>query len=121
MDIEFHDDESSPIPFLDKIDVEVSTDKGAYLGVVIAAPLSGDVSSQNRLLKKLDGYFAHIQSERSKWREGHDTEMLIRLWVYVHPDSAQVIFELLQRCNSWAEEHNVDFKISTDVAQVKTH
>jgi hypothetical protein len=121
MESEFEDDESNPIPYMDKIDVQVSTDKGAFYGIVIASPLSGSEWSQRRLLRKVEAYFGHIAAERLKWKKNHEIPMLARLRVAIHPDSDPVIFELLQRCETWAEENEVEFTVTTNLSKDVTH
>lgn len=117
MSAEFENDESHPIPWMDVIDVETKTDKGAYYGLAIASPLAGDEYCQRRLLKKIEGYLTHIREKRREWQATHSQDMKARLYVAVHPDSDPVIFELLSRCNAWAEENSVEFKVITTLTR----
>lgn len=111
MDEDFPNDESHPIPWMDKIDVVVRTDNGAYYGVVIASPLNGEASNQDRLLRKLDHCFDHIRADQAHWRASHDTEMKVRLWVGIHPGSSPVIFELIDQVRAWADDNDFEFKV----------
>lgn len=121
MGMQFDDDESSPIPFVGKIDVEILTDKGAYYGIVMASPMTGDRQSLNRLLEKLAVYFSHIKAQRAGWSETHPKRSRVRLWVAVHPGSAPEVFELLSRCSPWAEENQVEFSVKNVLTKRQQH
>jgi len=50
-----------PIPRLDTLDTLLTHDRGAYVGIVIASPLTNDSVSRARLLRKLMGCLEYFQ------------------------------------------------------------
>jgi hypothetical protein len=91
---------------------------GAYYGLTIASPLSGDDRSQQRLLNKIEPYLGDFHSDRAVERNGKPTPDKCKILVGVHPGSDAVIFELLERCKPWVLDNGVELKITTDIGMV---
>jgi hypothetical protein len=105
---------SHPIRDTTVIDTVVNTDRGAYYGLVIASPMSGDVPSQQRLLDKLEAYIGDFYSDSFVSRYGKPRLDNCKITVGIHPDSDAIIFELLEKCRSWVEGNNIRFDVRTD-------
>lgn len=111
----YTDDASHPIPRVGTIDVETRLKGGgAYYGLVIASPMSGDQRSQNRLLQKLQNYIDDFYSPKFLANFGKPDPQKCRIYVSIHPDSDIVIFELLEKCRSWVEGNNIMYVIETE-------
>ena len=110
------DDFDHPIRQIEVLDVKTELGGGgAYYGIVIASPLSGDERSQKRLLGKIEAYIGDFHSEQSIDRNGRPTPEKCQIVVGIHPGSAAVIFELLERCRPWALEHGIELSVTTDI------
>jgi hypothetical protein len=112
---------SHPIRDTTVIDTVVNTDRGAYYGLVIASPLSGDIPSQQRLLDKLEAYIADFYSDKYLTRYGRPRLDNCKITVGIHPDSDAVIFELLEKCRAWVEGNNISFAVKTDLLGSAPH
>ena len=106
-------DPSHPIPNLNVIDVAgYKKDGGADLSIVIASPLDGEPASQTRLLDKIQGYLSHIQSEDFLADAGVPADPSnTTINVLLHPDSSDMIRELLGRCHAWTHEHGASLVV----------
>ena len=81
------EDNSHPIPRLDTLDVHIPTDKGAYVGVVIASPLLDDEMSRARLKEKIDVSVSYFYSSEYRAKYGSPCILRSRLWIPIHEDS----------------------------------
>ena len=85
---------------------------GADLSIVIASPLSGDEPSLTRLLDKIQGYLAHIQSEAFLADAGAaPTPENTRIHVLLHPESASQVRDLLDRCHPWVNSNKASLVV----------
>jgi hypothetical protein len=100
-------DPEHPIPYLNVLDVSAYLKQGgADLSIVIASPLLFDERSQTRLLDKIQGYLSHIHSDDFRRDAGvAPTPENTKICVLLHPDSAQEIRDLLERCRVWVTSH----------------
>ncbi len=99
------DDISHPIPALGVVDVTViKSGGGADLHIVIAKPIQGDVSSQQRLLDKIAGYLGFIGSVEFRAEAGEPSPPNTHVIVQIHPESSLAVFDLLERCKPWVQE-----------------
>jgi|SRR5882724_1137412 len=111
-----NENEESPIANTNTIDTVVRfKGGGAYYGLVVAKPLSGDESSQDRLLSKIEAYIQDFYSDKSLAISGRPTIENSRIHVRIHPDSDPIIFELLEYCRKWVESNHIQFKVDTDL------
>ena len=96
-------DQDHPIPNLNVIDVSAYLkDGGADLSIIVASPIQSDERSQTRLLDKIQGYLAHLQSDEFAADSGiPPSPDNTRITVLLHPESSDVIRGLLERCSSW--------------------
>lgn len=100
-------DPNHPVPYLRVIDVACYSSGGARLGIVIASPLDGSERSQTRLLDKIQGYLGHISSDEFIGDAGvAPTPDNTIIEVVIHPDSSEIIRELLAKCHDWVLSHN---------------
>ena len=96
-------DPDHPIPNLNVIDVSgYLKGGGADLSIIVASPLQEDERSQTRLLDKIQGYLAHIQSDEFAADSGTPpSPETTRITVLLHPESSDAIRGLLERCSTW--------------------
>ena len=96
-------DPDHPIPNLNVIDVSAYLKGGgADLSIIVASPIQEDERSQARLLEKIQGYLAHLQSDEFAADSGTPpTPDNTTITVLLHPESSDVIRDLLKRCSSW--------------------
>ena len=90
------EDIDHPIPRLDTLDVLRFTDRGAYVGIVIASPLKDDAISRARLLRKIEVSLGYFRSAEYRERYGAPDPKRSRLWVHVHADSDARMLALLE-------------------------
>ena len=114
-------DESHPIRDVGKIDVAVTTNRGARYGLVVNQPLHGDERSQRRLLNKLEAYIADFYSPKFVNRFGNPESSSCQITVALHPDSDVAIFDLLERCRPWVEDNHISYEVRTDVFDLVWH
>lgn len=100
-------DPEHPIPNLNVIDVAgYRKEGGADLTIVIASPLADDPRSQTRLLDKIQGYLAHIQSvDFERDASAKPTPANTTIKVLIHPGSDSAVWHLLERCRPWVDSH----------------
>jgi hypothetical protein len=110
-----------PVRDTSVIDTVVNTDRGACYGIVIAAPLSGDIPSQQRLLDKLAAYIGDFYSDKYLTRYGRPCRAYCKITVAIHSESDAVIFELLEKCRAWVEDNNISFAVKTDIQGSAAH
>ena len=97
-----------PISSLDTYDTVVTTDRGAYLGLVIASPLRDDEVSRARLKKKIDLYTGYFQSPQYLERCGTPSLDRSRVYISIHAGSAPSMLELVESYDA----HFRDFGIT---------
>jgi len=95
-DSEQLEDANHPIPRLDTYDTLVQTERGAYLGIVIAAPLRDDERSRVRLRRKFEGAFGYFRSADYLARCGTPKPEHCRLYVNIHSGSDPEMLRLVE-------------------------
>jgi hypothetical protein len=106
---ELNDDLMHPIPRVHAYDTMVILgDGGAYLGMVIAAPLDASTRSLSRLREKQRFYLDSFYSEygRREWGTPKDGKM--KIYVSVHPESSEEAFEMLNTFEREARDRGVE-------------
>jgi hypothetical protein len=93
-----------PISSLDTYDTVVTTDRGAYLGLVIAGALRDDEVSRARLKKKIELYIGYFQSAAYLDRYGLPGLDKSRIYISVHADSAPSMLELIESYSASIQE-----------------
>jgi hypothetical protein len=81
---------------LDSLDVHLATDKGAYVGIVIASPLRDDEVSRARLREKIEVTLSYFESAEYQEKYGRPNREHSRFWINVHYDSDQSMLELIE-------------------------
>ena len=95
------EDQSHPIPRLDALDVHVTTDQGAYVGIIIASALRDDEISRARLQKKVEVSLGYFLSPECRERYGAPSPDRSRLWMNVH------MLELIEHYRTQIEVNGV--------------
>jgi hypothetical protein len=93
-------DLTHPIPRLDTIDTELTTDRGAYIGIVIASPLIDDPLSKARLLEKVELYLSYFESPQFLKRCGEARPDRCRIYVSVHSGTDPKMLDLIDQCGA---------------------
>ena len=107
------DDPAHPLPSVDVFDAVLTMDGGgAYLGLVIATPLEASVVSLARLNEKLRFYLGSFWSEFGQREWGTPKEGKMKIYVRIHPESSQEIFERLEAFSAEACSRGVDVVIT---------
>jgi hypothetical protein len=88
-------DERHPIPRVDAYDALLTTDQGAYLGLVIASPLRDDEVSRIRLQRKLEMYMTYFQSPEYRDRCGAPSPTHCKIYVSIHSSSDAAMLDLV--------------------------
>jgi hypothetical protein len=88
-------DEHHPIPRVDAYDTLLKTERGAYLGLVIASPLRDDAHSRQRLQRKLEIYLEYFQSPEYRERCGPPKPDRSRIYVSIHSTSDPAMLDLV--------------------------
>ncbi|MFC1462706.1 hypothetical protein ACFLQU_03785 [Verrucomicrobiota bacterium] len=103
----YGDDETHPIPFLDRCDINaVKETGGADLTIVIDSPLPDDQRSGERLVKKIENYLGFINAPEFIAESGDPTPDNTNIVVALHADSAPITFTLLDKCKPWVLDNN---------------
>jgi hypothetical protein len=100
-------DANHPIPNLDTLDVHVNTDKGAYVGIVIARPLKDDEISRARLQRKIEVALSFFNSEEYRELHGAPCRTRSRLWINVHSGSDAAMLTLVEHYRTQIEANDV--------------
>lgn len=112
----FELDDQHPIPNLEVVDVHVvKKGGGSDLRIIIASPLRDDVRSLERLMMKIERYFAFTKSPEFIAESGFATVDNTKVIACIHPASSPVAFDLLERCKPWAIENEVTLEIDKDI------
>ena len=108
----YSDDESHPIPFLDKLDVfaEYKTGGGKLI-IVAASPLVGDFRTQKRLLRKIENYLGFICSSEFPLKGATRTTTNAEIRIEASAGADPVILDLIERCIPWAMENQVELTV----------
>jgi hypothetical protein len=101
------EDANHPIPRLDTLDVHLSTDKGAYVGIVIATPLKNDDLSKARLQRKIEISLEYFLSSEYRALHGAPCRTKSRLWINVHADTDAEMLALIEHYRVQIEANNV--------------
>lgn len=110
---ELADDLAHPIPSVHVYDAVLTMDGGgAYLGIVIAAPLEASARSLARLNEKLRFYLGSFWSEFGHREWGTPKEGKMKIYVRIHPGSSQEVFERLDAFSAEAHGRSVDVVIT---------
>jgi hypothetical protein len=110
---ELTDDLMHPIPRVHAYDTVLTFDGGgAYLGMVIAAPLDAGTRSLSRLQEKQRFYLDSFYSEfgRKEWGTPKDGKM--KIYVSAHPESSNEAFEVLSTFVREARDRGVEVVIT---------
>jgi hypothetical protein len=106
----YADDDSHPIPLLNNVDVVLDLEGGASYGIVVSEPLTNDVRSRARLIRKLENYVRSFKSEEFRRTHGTPRPGKLRIYVRLHAGSDQALFDLLESKRAWLSENNVSLK-----------
>jgi hypothetical protein len=101
------EDQSHPIPRLDTLDVHVTTDKGAYVGIVIASPLKDDEVSRARLQEKVEVTLSYFQTAEYREKYGRPCRERSRFWFNVHCESDPSMLELIEHYREQVEANDM--------------
>jgi hypothetical protein len=101
------EDVNHPIPRLDTLDVHVNTDKGAYVGIVIASPLKNDDLSKARLQRKIEVSLEFFLSSEYRALHGAPCRTQSRLWINVHSDTDAEMLALIEHYRVQIEANDV--------------
>lgn len=112
---ELSDDPSHPIPRVHAYDTVLALgDGGAYLGIVIAAPLDATARSLRRLREKQKFYLESFYSEFGRKEWGTPKEGKMRIYINVHPSSSQEVFGTLRAFCGEARSRGVEVVITEE-------
>ena len=107
-----YDDPTHPIPSTSALDVHViKKSGGSDLLIVVASPLQADERSQQRLLDKIAIYLRYVRSPEYEAQCGPPSRGKTCITVHLHPESAGVILDLLERCRPWVAENLCDLRV----------
>lgn len=96
-----------PISSLDAYDTALTTDRGAYLGLVIASPLRDDEVSRARLKKKIELYIGYFQSPAYHERYGAPSLDRSRIYISIHAGSAPSMLKLVESYSTHIRENSI--------------
>lgn len=106
-------DPAHPIPSVDAFDAVLTMGGGgAYLAIVIAAPLDASARSLRRLNEKLKFYLDNFWSEFGHREWGTPKEGKMKIYVNIHPESNKEVFERLDSFRAEAGCRGVDVIIT---------
>lgn len=116
---DLEDDSSHSIPRIEVFDTVVTFDGGgAYIGIVIATPMDASQRSLHRLIAKQHFYLESFFSAHGREKWGTPKQGKMRIYVNVHPDSSEAVFEMLNAFQRRAKERGVEVRISPTVGKV---
>jgi hypothetical protein len=105
------EDVNHPIPRLDTLDVHLNTERGAYVGIVIASPLRDDPVSRARLQRKVEVSLGFFQSEEYRGEHGAPEHGRSRLWISIHSGSDPAMLELVDHYRAEIEANGVTARV----------
>jgi hypothetical protein len=106
-------DDLHPISNVHVFDTVVTFDGGgAYLGMVISAPLDASARSLARFAEKQRFYLESFFSEHGRREWGTPRENKMKIFVEMHPASSAAAFELLKRFEEETNRRGVELRIS---------
>jgi hypothetical protein len=111
------EDVEHAIPRLDTLDALLTTDRGAYVGIVIATPLRDDAVSRARLLRKVEVSVSYFLSDEFRVQYGVPTPDNARLRIHVHAGSVASMLALIHNYCSQVLSNG----ISPEVELIGTH
>lgn len=85
---------------------------GAYIGMVIAAPLDASRRSLDRFRKKQRFYLESFFSDYGRREWGTPKEGKMKIYVTIHPESSAEAFEMLKSFDREARSRGVEVIIS---------
>lgn len=85
----------------------MTTDQGAYVGIVIASALRDDDISRARLQKKVEVSLGYFLSPEYRERYGAPSRDRSRLWMKVHCTSDASMLELIEHYRAQIEVNGV--------------
>ena len=101
------EDQGHPIPRLDTLDTHLETDQGAYVGIVIAAPLRDDGISRARLQEKVEVSLSYFQSAEYREKYGAPCRERSRVWISIHRDSDPAMLDLIEHYRAQIEANDM--------------
>jgi hypothetical protein len=101
------EDQSHPIPRLDTLDVHITTDRGVYVGIVIASPLKDDAVSRARLQEKVEVTMNYFQTAEYREKYGLPCRERSRFWFNVHCESDPSMLELIEHYREQVEANDM--------------
>lgn len=96
-----------PIASLDTFDNVVTTDRGAYLGMVIAGPLKDDEVSRARLRRKIDLYVGYFLSHAYRDLYGGPGFDRSRIYISIHAGSDSSMLTLVEAYGDYIRENAI--------------
>jgi len=101
------EDQSHPIPRLDTLDTHLTTDQGAYVGIIIASPLRDDEVSRARLQEKVEVSLSYFQSAEYREKYGVPCRERSCLWISIHCDSDATMLSLVEHYRAQIERNDM--------------
>lgn len=110
----FPDDLAHPIPRVYTYDTVLTfAGGGAYLGIVIAAPLDASTRSLARLREKLRFYLDSFQSDFGRKEWGTPKPGKMKIYINVHPQSSEETLQILKTFHPEASARGVELVINS--------
>jgi hypothetical protein len=102
------EDANHPIPRLDTVDTEVTTYRGAYVGLIISTPLRDDATSRARLHRKFELYLGYFQSPKYRERCGAPMPDRSKIFVDIHAGSDPSMLQLVEGYMAQVSQNGID-------------
>lgn len=110
------DDPNHPIPNVHAYDTVLTLGSGgAYLGIVIAAPLDATMRSLCRLREKQKFYLESFYSEFGREQWGTPKEGKMKIYINIHPSSSKEVFDVLGAFCNEARGRGVEVTITREI------
>lgn len=90
------EDANHPIPRLDTLDTVVTTERGAYVGIVIATPLRDDEASRERLRRKFELTLGYFHTPEYRKRCGPPMPDRSKMYVNIHAGSDSSMLQVVE-------------------------
>jgi hypothetical protein len=101
------EDQGHPIPRLDSLDVQLTADKGAYVGIVIASPLKDNEMSRARLHEKVEVSVRYFRTAEYRERYGAPCRERSRFGFHVHYGSDASMLQLIEHYREQIESNDI--------------